>query len=399
MSAVKYWLWLSAAPELGAPAKAELLRAYGDAEAVYAAPEGEATRLGLVKASEEEALRRHELKNAALLEKECEHQGLKLVTFADAAYPRRLKTIWAPPAVLYVKGELPPIDETAVVAVIGTRKASPYGLKLGAQLAAGIVRCGGTVLSGLTEGIDAAAARGALEEGTACIGVLGTAHERAYGPLAEELQRRGVLVSEYPPGMPTYRSHFRERNRISAGLSAGVVVVEAPEKSGALLFAAEANEQGREIFAVPGNVDAANSAGTFALLREGAKPVRTAWDVMVEFERAYPAVHRAAEKEPAPEPDLQEPNVSVQTPSVDKKPVDKPQGRDYIDLQEQLAGLSEDQLKIVSAIDRGGSHIDDIIEATGLSTARVLSQLTVLEIRGYVRREAGRRITLKITKK
>ena len=379
-------------------AKAALLRRYGDAEAVYFAPRGEAQSLGLISGSEAKALEEHSLSAASRVLGECERQGLQIITQADAAYPRRLRTIPAPPPVLYVKGRLPAMDELAAVAVIGTRRATPYGVKMSRNLAFGVIRCGGAVISGLTAGIDTAAADGALLAGGPCIAVLGTAHEKDRSRLAPDVIAHGALVSEYAPGTPDFRSHFRERNRIAAGLSVGVVVVEAPEKSGALLFAAEANEQGREIFAVPGNADAPNSVGTIALMQEGAKPVSGAWDVMVEFEGLYPGLHRAEETR-APQPIPLVAERPAEPVAESKISIDKPEGRGYIDLREQLSQLTQEQLQIISAIDKGSSHIDDIIEETGLGTAKVLAQLTVLEIKGFVRREAGRRMTLNIAKK
>ena len=397
MAALKYWVWLSAAA-LSAQTKQKLLLHYGDAEAVFGAPRGEALRLGLVSESEAAALEKCSLSEASRILGECERQGLQVLTFGDAAYPARLKNIYAPPPALYVRGRLPAVDELAAIAVVGTRRATPYGIKMSRDLAYGIVRCGGAVISGLTSGIDAAAAEGALLGGGPCLAVLGTAHEKERSRLAADVAANGAVLSEYPPGAPDYRSHFRERNRIAAGLSAGVVVVEAPEKSGALLFAAEANEQGREIFAVPGNADAPNSVGTIALMQEGARPVRSAWDVLCEFEGLYPGVRRA-EPGRAPEPVP----LVAETPALPadpaKKSVDKPEGKGYIDLKEQLSQLSAEQLQIISAIDKGSSHIDDIIEETGLGTGKVLAQLTVLEIKGFIRRQAGRRVSLNTAKK
>ena len=148
--------------------------------------------------------------------------------------------------------------------------------------------CGGTVLSLLTTGIDEASAKGALLSGRPCIGVLGTSHERFRSVFREELRKNGALVSEYPPGRETARHFFRERNRIAAGLSVGVVVIEAPEHSGTRLFVQDAVEQGKDIFAVPGNADAENAAGTLSLLKEGAKLVTCGEEVLEEYELRFP---------------------------------------------------------------------------------------------------------------
>lgn len=392
MSAIKYWVWLSSLSEVSALSKARLLARYGDAETLFFLPRGELRQMAGISSAEAEELERHDLAAADRILGECDRQGLQVLTLQDAAYPRRLQYISAPPAVLYVKGRLPAVDDEAAIAVVGTRRATPYGMKMGRDIAFEIVSCGGVVISGLTAGIDAMAAQGALQAGGCCIGVLGTPHEQATGELAADVAARGALVSEYPPGAPSHRHYFRERNRIASGLSVGVVVVEAPERSGARLFANEANEQGRMIFAVPGNADAPNSVGTLAMMQEGAKPVACGWDVMTEFEAMFPnRVHRKT--------DVRAPSVTEPVPQPTKKDIDSGKAKGYIDLRQQLSGLSEDQLKIIAAIDKSASHIDDIIEATGLGTAKVLAQLTVLEIKGFIRREAGRRVSLNTAKK
>lgn len=396
MSAIEYWLWLSTAENVGCRAKALLLERYGDAEAAFFAPDGELGQTEGISRAEAAVLERRDKSGVSQVLEECDRQQIRIVTMQDAAYPKRLKNIYAPPVVLYVKGNLPAIDEEPVVSVIGTRRPSPYGLKMGRDMAYQIAACGGTVVSLLTAGIDAEAARGTLLAGGRCIGILGTPHELSGGRLAEDVCASGGLISEYAPGMTPFKSFFRERNRIASGISLGVVVVEAPEKSGTRLFAAEAAEQGKEIFALPGNADAENSAGTIALLKEGAKLVTRGAEVMSEFEGRYPGRVKLRVSACPPEEKREEERpaaVSV------KKDVDKEKRKGYIDLKEQLASLSEDQLKIITAIDKNASHIDDIIEATGLPTAKVLAQLTVLEIKGFVRREAGRRISLNTAKK
>ena len=399
MASIKYWVWLSAQTGVSPAAKAALLRHYGDAETAFFAPSGEFGRIRGISAGDAAVLESRDMSRVGDILAECRRLDIRPVTMQDADYPRRLRNIFAPPAVIYVKGKLPELDDEAAIAVIGTRKASPYGLKMGSRLAFEIVRCGGIVVSGLTTGVDAAAARGALLADGVCIGVLGTSHNLEKGSLARDVSVKGALISEYPPGTQPMKSHFRDRNRISAGLSVGVAVVEAPEKSGALLFAAEANEQGKEIFAVPGNADAPNSAGTISLMQEGAKPVRTGWDILCEFADLFPGKLRQAEAAEMPENGKNDAENGEKEPEEAKKGIDKEKSRGYIDLKEQLAQLSEEQLKIISAIDKGASHIDDVIENTGLSTPKVLAQLTVLEIKGFIKREPGKRISLNTAKK
>ncbi len=398
---IRHWVWLSGVSLASPKARAALCSFYGGAEQAFHAPAGDFRRVPGLTESEASLFEQRDLGTADRILADCERAKIDIVTLQDARYPDRLKNIFAPPVVLYLKGRLPDVDDIPSVAVIGTRKATPYGLKMGRDIAFEIVRCGGIVVSGLTEGIDRAAARGCLLAGGTCIGVLGTCHG-SEGDLSRDVIASGALVSEYPPGTPPMRKFFRERNRVSSGLSHAVCVVEAPEKSGSLFFVQEALEQGREVFAVPGNADAVNSAGTITLLKQGARPAVCGWDVMEDFAAVYPnSIHRpksrvlpdngageAAGPAPAAEPGAEE-----------KKEIDKENPAGYIDWKEQLAGLNAEQLQIISAIGRGETHIDDIIETTNLSAAKVLSQLTILEIKGYVRRAAGRRIVLNVIKK
>lgn len=403
MSALKYWLWLSGA-EVSARAKAALFKHYGDAQTAFMAPKGDYAHVEGLGIREREVLEKRELHRADDIWGECERQFLDIITYQDARYPKRLKNIYAPPAVLYVKGKLPNVDENAAIAVVGTRRASYYGVKMARSIANDIARCGAVVISGLTRGIDAAAAEGALLADGRVIAVLGTSHEKDKNFLSPDVAVKGAVISEYAPTMPMRNGYFRERNRISAGLSVGVVAVEAPESSGTALFVQEAAEQGKEIFAVPTNADSYSGAGTLEMLKDGAKLVTCGWDAVREFEYLFPgklhpprdgsAVERTLPEKEKPAPESEE-----KSPEQTKKVIDKENDRGYIDLKEQLSQLSETQLQIISAIDRNASHIDDIIENTGLPTATVLAQLTVLEIKGFVRREAGRRISLKTAKK
>ena len=391
MSVLKYWLWLSDAP-VSTRAKAALIRRYGDAETAYFAPAGEFASIEHVTPAEAAILERRDLSRTDAISRACLEQNISIVTLQDAAYPKRLKSIYDPPVVLYVKGKLPVVDDNALVAVVGTRKASSYGLKMAQRLAFEVSKCGGIVVSGLTAGIDAQAAKGAMLAGAACVAVLGSSHEQSNSPITQDVELSGAVISEYAPGTIGRKSFFRDRNRIGAGLSVATVVVEAPEKSGALLFAQEAAEQGREVFAVPGNADSLNSAGTIALLKSGAKPVTEGWDVLCEFVSRFPDKLHPAEKEELPEPVSEEKpqNARAAKISTAQRPAE---------LKAQLDKLNEPQLKIITAIDSDTNHIDDIMEATGLSSSQVLTQLTLLEIKGYVRRLPGNRVALNIAKK
>lgn len=394
MAAIKYWLWLSSETGVSPQSKAALVSHYGDPERAFAAPEGEYSQVPFIMPADAKILEKRDLSRVDRIFELCEMHHISIITMQDAAYPERLKSISAPPVVLYVRGTLPNVSSEAAIAVIGTRGASMYGLKTANRMSAEICEHGGMILSGLTAGIDREAAIGCLSVNGVCIGVLGTAHDKEPGELERDIMRRGAVISEYPMGEAEYKSFFRDRNRITAGLSVGVLAVEAPEKSGTLLFAAEANDQGREIFAVPGNIDNANSVGTNTLIKQGAKLVTNGWEVMCEFEALYPGkLHEKKHTMPvikdAPTPKAQPP-----------KPVkEKTKEVENTDWREQLKKLSADQLNIITAIDRNASHTDEIIAATGMSAAKVLSNLTLLEIKGYIKREAGKKIVLNIAKK
>lgn len=399
MSAIEYWLWLSTSAKLSPRAKAVLLKHYGGPEAMYEAPKGEITKLLGRRGEGAEDLEKRDLTSALRTIDRCKMQNIEVISIDDPRYPVRLKNIYAPPHIIYVKGRLPKIDDEPAVAVIGTRNASPYGIKMGRKLGFEISKCGGVVISGLTKGIDAAGAEGALVADGKCIGVLGMPHELARGKMVDELAVRGALVSEYPPGAGTCRQFFRARNRIAAGLSIGVVVVEAPFKSGTKLFVDEAVEQGKEIFAVPGNADSENCAGTNAMLKDGAKPVTEGWDVMSEFAKLYPdKIKRSTERISGTcvKPEQNEPVITEKTHKDTKKVIDKPDTTEYIDLKKQLEGLSQSQLSIVSAMDREAMQVDEIIERTGLSPAKVLADLTLLQLKGCVSQQSGKRFTLNI---
>ena len=370
MENIRYWVWLSQL-NISPKARAAVMRMFESAEAAFHSKEGSFRKKRGISPQEAELLEARSLTGADEVLEHCEEQEISALPYDAPEFPERLRQIAVPPAVLYVKGVLPPIDLLPVISVIGTRKASPYGVKMGERLAYEISRCGGTVVSLLTSGVDEAAARGALRADKPCIGVLGTPHELCRMEIGRDLLRDGALISEYPPGKD------------------------------------DAVDQGKDVFAVPGNVDAENAVGTLALLKDGAKLVTCGAEVMEDYVLRYPdCIDLNPELEERTDRVEKEPERTEKT-GEREMPGDMPAAPDSADaqnadaaeqaLRERLSVLTEDQLKIISAIDPGSTHIDDITERTGLSTSRVLAQLTVLEIKGFVRRETGRRFALNIT--
>jgi DNA processing protein len=421
LSTLKYWVWLSSLTELKPKTRVELLEAFGDPESIYYADDRQLLERCPVSDHERSLLRSKSLDHADEILEKCSADGVTLCTIRDAIYPKRLYNIYDPPVMLYIKGKLPAIDEEAAIAVVGTRKATPYGIKMGRGMGYEIIRGGGLVVTGLAAGVDSAAAEGALRAGGSCIGVLGCAIDDIYPKysdmLFEDVAAAGALVSEYPPGTPIFGRNFPERNRIMSGLSVGVTVIEAPIGSGALITASRALDQGREVFAVPGNADAPNCRGSNGLIRDGAILVTCGWDVLCEFESRFPAKLSKPDLTQGPDfdavlqtgversdrlakipPETGEGFAKLREKKGDRKNIDKQKRRDYIDLKEQLSGLSEAQLKIVAAMDEHSKHVDDIIEAAGLPASAVLSELTVLQIKGFVKQENGKRFSLSIDK-
>ena len=286
----------------------------------------------------------------------CRQHQIGVVTQWQPEYPRQLAEIPDPPGVLYLRGELLPGD-LLCVAIVGTRHASNYGLRQAERLASSLARAGLTIVSGLARGIDAAAHRAALEVKGRTIAVLASGLLNVYPPehrkLADQIVRQGALVSEcHTLGKPL-RGAFPRRNRLITGLSLGVVVVEASQRSGALISARHAMEQGREVFAVPGRVDSRTSRGCHQLIRDGAKLVESAEDVLEEFGPLFETV-----------------------PDANGREVHHP-----AELQ-----LNDQERSVLDAIDTEVTNIDSVAERSGLPVHRVLSTLSVLEMRHLIRR-------------
>lgn len=384
---LKFWIWLSELRGLQNQTRLALLRHFGSPEAIFYADREEILLTDGMTPEQAARLDDHDLAGAQKILGRCEELGLSLLTIQDAAYPRRLFNIYDPPCLLYVRGRLPAFDEEAAVAVVGTRSCTPYGVACAEKLGYGIARCGGLVVSGLAAGIDSAALRGALRANGRAAAVLGNGLDVVYPRenqyLYEDVASAGCLISEYPPGTRPVGSHFPRRNRILSGLSLAALVVEAPERSGALITAAAALEQGRDVFAVPGPIDAPASVGCNQLIRDGAGLVSDAWDILREYEGRFPE-KLCAPGQASPRPQVTGYQTERAEPARPAKPVVDPAER----------GLTDDQTALLRALDEEAPMlVDDLIEQTDIPTRRVLSALTLLEIEGLVTQHSGKRYT------
>ena len=236
-----HWIWLATRPGMNDRIKAAVIERFGDAEDVFYADSGAYQSVDGLTVEACEALQDKSLTEARGILAQCTDKDIGILTFRDAAYPSRLKNISDPPMVLYYKGRLPDFDALPLIAVVGTRKASAYGITAAKRMGYGIAQCGGVVVSGIASGIDGAAMSAALTAGGTVVGVLGNGADIVY-PLSNralfaDTERRGCLLTEFPPGTPPHKWNFPKRNRIISGLSCGVLVVEAPFKSGSLITA------------------------------------------------------------------------------------------------------------------------------------------------------------------
>lgn len=416
-----HWIWLAHRPGVNDRVKVALMQHFRDSEDIFFADSGAFDHIEGLSEEARQALRDKDLLPAEEILEACSRERLHILTYRDAAYPMSLKNIADPPIVLYYKGRLPDFDALPVIAVVGTRKASAYGLTTAKRMGYQIGRCGGIVVSGMAYGIDGMAMGGALTAGQKVVGVLGCGADIVY-PLSNralfrDVEQYGCILSEFPPGAQPTKWSFPKRNRIISGLSNGVLVVEAPEKSGALITARLAAEQGRDVFVVPGNIDQPGFVGSNRLLRDGAIMVSSGWDILSEYEALYPDKIRRDDRKlqqsaypeevqkAALEAEKSLPRVAQkpQQPGkkenlkkdLDKKAIDKEQSGPYSDINDILRTLSRDEQAIVTALKEGERLVDDVIAETGLTTGKLLAALTMLELKGILRRLPGKRITLK----
>ncbi|MCH7729391.1 MAG: DNA-protecting protein DprA [Planctomycetes bacterium] len=353
-------LRLSLVPGIGPRIYQDLLAQFGSAEAVLTAAPSQLRRVPGVggKLSAAIAAADHEIDVDEEISL-CQQHDIDVLTPADETYPRLLREIHDPPSVLFARGDLLPRDNLAI-AIVGTRHASHYGIKQAERLATTLARAGLTIVSGLARGIDAAAHRGALDANGRTIAVLGSGLLNIYPPehkdLAKDVANSGAVLSEFPLRRAPKSGAFPQRNRLITGLSLGVIVVEAADRSGALISARLAMEQNREVFAVPGRIDSRVSRGCHSLIRDGARLVQSADDVLEELGPLVEATSDAT-------------GHKVHHPA---------------ELQ-----LNDQERAVLDRIDIDPTSIDLIVQTSGLPIHRVLSTISVLEMRRMIRRVSG----------
>ena len=364
------WLTLAMVPGVGSTHFIRLLARFRSPAAVLHASHG-ALKEVVGKALAEKIVGYADVVDIDTQERLMGEYEARMLTMNDTLYPARLGEIYDPPLVLFHRGELFETDETSV-AIVGTRRATPYGLRMAEKLGRELAANGITVVSGMASGVDTAAHRGALEAGGRTVAILGCGVDVVYpkqnAELMHEIIQNGAAVSQFAMGVQPSKGHFPSRNRIMSGMTLGTVVVQAPARSGALITANIAAEQGREVFAVPGEVGVNASQGPHALIREGAKLVETVEDILVELN-----IPAELPQETTP------PSEEVDAPTVSSPP------------PRPARNLSSPEQEVLSVLASNGSFVDEIAAASRLPVSEALSTLTVLELKGLVRQFSGKR--------
>jgi DNA processing protein len=353
-----FWFALKSIPHVGNVTFRRLVEHFGTPGRARSASESELAAVRGISMAAIASLLTHDPRDEA--ERECaalKRSGVRIVTLLSPDYPGLLRQIPDPPPFLYLKGELS-CSETAI-AIVGSRRASGYGISTTEKMARGLARHGITIVSGMARGVDTAAHRATLAEGGRSIGVLGCGIDLVYPPenrkLFEEMSSKGALVSEFSMGTQPLAENFPRRNRIISGLCRGVLVVEAAEGSGSLITAQCALEQGRDVFAIPGNIHSSTSRGANRLIRDGAKLVESIEDIIEEMP------HMLREKDPAP-----------------------------------IAGLtfSPREAAVLSRLSASPVHIDEIVVKCALTVSEVSAILLRLELNGVITQHAGKQFSI-----
>ena len=381
---LKYWLALSAVEEVGCVNFRTLLKAFASPREVFSAPGRILQAIPGIGPKIADNIR--SFSSWQVIEEQLDHAekiGVEIITFDDPRYPQNLLNTYDYPPFLYVKGSLLPSE--LCVALVGSRLASVYGRFTTEKLGRELALKGLTIVSGLARGIDSAAHRGALAANGRTIAVLGTGIDTVYPPenekLAADIVKKGALVSEFPLGTPPNASNFPARNRIISGISVGVVVVEAGAKSGSLITARIAAEQGRSVFAVPGEIGAAGSKGTNHLIRQGATLIEGVDDILEELSPQIAAFQTVEKGDVAPaEPKSLPAADDAETPPIRPTPEKT---------------LTEEEKTLFSLLSSGPTDLDTLIEKSSMSAGIVQGALLTLELGGLVKRLPGKHFCLK----
>ena len=389
-SSTKYYIWLSLALGFGNPKIKRLYSFYNDIETFYNGKEFEMRFCGIFTENEINRLLKVNLDEAIEIISKCAVLGIDIVDLSEDAYPETLRAIDDPPAVLYVSGKIPDFEKVPSVSVIGTRKATVYGIRTALELGANLAKQGFVIVSGGALGIDCSAHRGVLQSNGITVCVLGCGIDYDYlrenKAMRTEIAKNGAVISEYPPGTSASPKNFPQRNRIISALSQGIVVVEAPVKSGSMITVNYGLSHNKDIFAVMGNIDSPYSEGSNALIKDGAIPVTSYKDISEYYLGVsddcdtYTATPNEIEKVPVKGKERND------TTKTENKPVP---------VHRIVHDLSEDENTVYFAISDNPRHIDEIIMQCDIPAHKILRIISSLEIKDLIVNTDGRNYAIK----
>lgn len=392
---LRYWLWLQKALGEGAYIS-RIVDEFGSAKALYNANILEWRMSPNLTARQIDRLGETDINSVDEIIYTCQSNNWQIIDYDDNRYPKRLKEIINPPAVLYADGDLPDIDNLAVIGVVGTRKASDYAIKVTHIMSRGATDAGLLIVSGGALGVDTAAHKGALMAGGKTVAVLGCGLGANYlnenKSLRDTIKHNGALVTEYPPFTRASRTTFPMRNRIISGLSVGVLVVEAGVKSGSLITANFALEQGRDVFAIPASVLSLDFAGTNKLIDDGAmvatKPVHLAAPYAERFDTVNLSKVKGVEEYMTV---LSDKSANAPKSAAPVFGADMADREKRMKNEKQASKLTGSAKTVYQCLDESFAHIDVITEKTGLTVSQVMAALTQLEIMGLTESTSGKR--------
>ena len=399
MKNCEYWIWLQRTLGCGAGID-DIINYYGSARDLYQAGKNDWLVSGIFTASQIKKLSQFSPSESGKIINDCQRNNWEIITPDDDCYPPLLRQICDFPAVLYADGDTDLLSDELFIAMVGTRNASTYGTRAATVIAYQLSKAGLIVVSGGALGIDSASHTGALNADCKTVCVLGcglgTDYLRENEALRHEICRSGVIITEYPPFTPASRTTFPKRNRIISGMSLGTVVIEAGERSGSLITARTATEQNRDVFAVPGDVFASSFNGANRLIRDGAKPVFTARDIIEEYYYNYPdkldiegsdiPLSNALQQNSIPMGNGQSTAVKPKAKKSENKQKEEPKPV----LKPMPETASANARAVYEAI-TGETDFDTIAEKTALPVHTVLSGITELEMYSCIETLAGRK--------
>ena len=395
-----YWLWLATRPRCSARFCGHLLERFGSPEAIWRAEQQEFEDIPRLNKVKMDSLMEKDLTVAQHIEETCRKQDIQIVTLEDERYPQLLREIPDPPLVLYVRGTLPDFTDRVSVSIVGTRKCTRYGKQAAWHFAGNLAQRGVIIVSGMAIGIDGTANRAAIEAGGETVAVLGCGVDVCYPwqhkQLMDDIMQHGAVISEYPPGTEPKGTHFPVRNRIITGLGKGTLIVEAPKKSGALISADLALEQGRDVYAVPGSVLSTDFAGTNDLINDGAYVVTQPVQLLSGYAERY---HLDLDRVPSVQQLLaaeQDPGANLPQTSKEYDFERLEEGRQRLKKRrENQALLTAAESAVLAALPEVFTPVDQVAAKAAMPQGQLLAALTKLELLDLAESAPGSRFRKK----